>query len=248
MLIAGITGVLCLAGGWKTIARNFEWKDNLTLFLKDVHSAPNSARTNHAAGVMSLFLSQKDSIPANKEKYWQDAINYLRIALQIYPKYADANLEIGKAFMLKSMPDSTEKYWVKFRTDLMFDNSHPIVAEHNQHLSNEFHKRGRQLYAEKNIQGGIQAIEKAVYYYPQNHPAWYDLGVYYGPSQDFPKMIDAFSHAVELQPDNISYLFNLGVAYFYSGDYKNARIYFEKILTIEPNHKDAMHALSQLPR
>jgi tetratricopeptide (TPR) repeat protein len=246
-VILGITGLLIILGSGKTIARNFDWADNITLFLTDVNAAPGSARTNHAAGVINLFLSQKEKDPQKKKEYMDKAIAYLRKALAIYPKYADANLEIGRAFLILGEPDSVEKYWVKFQKDLMFSDEHPQVQQNKQYLSDLYHRKAKEMHAAGKLEQALQLLDKALFHYPANHTAWYDKGVYLMPTNDLEQMTICFEKAVELNPRSIPYLYNLAVCHFFARRYDKAKFYFNQILAIDPNHLDTKKALSQIP-
>jgi hypothetical protein len=245
--IFSLSGLLLILGSGKTIARNFDWADNITLFLKDVNAAPGSARANHAAGVINLFLSQQEKDPQKKKKLMDKSIVYLRKAIAIYPKYADANLEIGRAFLVQGEPDSVEKYWVKFQKDLMFPDEHPQVQQNKQYLSDLYHRKAKELYTAGKLQEALQLLDKALSHYPPNHAAWYDKGVYLMATNDLEQMTICFEKAVELNPRSIPYLYNLAVSYFFARRYDKAKLYFNQILAIDPNHPDTKKALSQIP-
>ena len=78
--------VLVLALGVRTVVRNADWKDNLTLFSHDVKVQPGSARVHRALG--SEFASRGQLQAASAE---------FRAALRIFPDYADAAEGYGLA-------------------------------------------------------------------------------------------------------------------------------------------------------
>ena len=89
--------ILCYSG--RTIARNPAWKDNFTLFMTDIHNSPNSAKMNNAAGGELIAQSDKDTNPAEKKKKTEQAKIYLKKALALYPKYSNAYLLLGNAYL-----------------------------------------------------------------------------------------------------------------------------------------------------
>ena len=89
--------MLCYSG--RTIARNPAWKDNFTLFMTDIHNSPNSAKMNNAAGGELIAQSDKDTNPAEKKKKTEQAKIYLKKALALYPKYSNAYLLLGNAYL-----------------------------------------------------------------------------------------------------------------------------------------------------
>jgi hypothetical protein len=61
-LAGGALLLLVVLSGLKTIARNRDWRDDLSLFSKDVHAAPNSAKThNHLAIALLKTLPAADN-------------------------------------------------------------------------------------------------------------------------------------------------------------------------------------------
>lgn len=77
---------ICILYAVFTIKRNAEWKDNLSLFTADAEKMPGSSRVN--------FMLGNELVKAGQ---MADAINYLQQAVVIYPEYAAAQLEMGKA-------------------------------------------------------------------------------------------------------------------------------------------------------
>lgn len=94
-----IFSVLMLVYAGRTIARNDAWKDNFTLFMTDIHNSPNSAKINNAAGGELIAQSEKDKDPNEKKKKIDQAKIYLKKALQLYPKYSNAYLLLGNAYL-----------------------------------------------------------------------------------------------------------------------------------------------------
>jgi tetratricopeptide (TPR) repeat protein len=101
---------------FKTITRNQDWKDSLTLFTKDVEVSDGSAKAQNAAGG-SLFekamtfrdtLMAYDKQPANepvkdrlksqfRDHLSQSKLHLLR-AVEIYPAYSAAWLTLGNIY------------------------------------------------------------------------------------------------------------------------------------------------------
>ncbi len=91
--------ILMLTYSGRTIARNPAWKDNFTLFMTDIHNSPNSAKMNNAAGGELIAQSDKDTNPLEKKKKTEQAKIYLKKALALYPKYSNAYLLLGNAYL-----------------------------------------------------------------------------------------------------------------------------------------------------
>ncbi|MEI7802129.1 MAG: hypothetical protein WCI97_05770, partial [Bacteroidota bacterium] len=94
-----VFSIMMLGYAGRTIARNPAWKDNFTLFMTDIHNSPNSAKINNAAGGELIAQSDKDTDPNEKKKKIDQAKIYLKKALELYPKYSNAYLLLGNAYL-----------------------------------------------------------------------------------------------------------------------------------------------------
>jgi tetratricopeptide (TPR) repeat protein len=79
-----VLGVLVLLLGLRTMARNRDWKDDLTLFSADVRAVPGSARAHGLLG--QEYLRRGDLVPAEAE---------LRRAITLFPDYSPAMENYG---------------------------------------------------------------------------------------------------------------------------------------------------------
>jgi protein O-mannosyl-transferase len=96
--VFGAIMVVSALFGVRTFVRNFDWKDNLTLFTADSKNSPNSAKVHTAAGATmeELALQEQDSL--KKAKLLADAQVYLNRAIEIYPKDAQPYLFLGLTY------------------------------------------------------------------------------------------------------------------------------------------------------
>lgn len=71
----------------RTWARNYDWRDNLSLFQATVAASPHSAKAHYNVAVAYQHSGRLD-----------DAVVHFRRALQIFPAYADAAYGIGRVY------------------------------------------------------------------------------------------------------------------------------------------------------
>jgi tetratricopeptide (TPR) repeat protein len=122
--------------GLKTIDRNSDWKNNLTLFAADVKNSPNSAKVHLSyANSLVKHVTENLQMPKNeKDSILNLAISHLQTAVEIYPEtavlvngkpkpvgYADAWACMGDAYFLKSRFDSAE---------IAYLNAHAVRDKH----------------------------------------------------------------------------------------------------------------------
>ena len=81
-----LLGLMVLAFGMRTVARNRDWKDNLTLYSADVRAVPDSARMRGLLGQEYLRRGELNLAAAELQK-----------AIQIFPEYPPAMENYGLA-------------------------------------------------------------------------------------------------------------------------------------------------------
>lgn len=127
-LLGGIVGVVLMLYSVKTFTRNFDWKDNFTLFRRDVRWSPNSAKVQTSAGGDMLAAANgniatlkstgelatilkdfgvKDAELSSimvqpdttiRKIMIDTAISHLNEALRIYPTHVNALNLLGNAY------------------------------------------------------------------------------------------------------------------------------------------------------
>jgi tetratricopeptide (TPR) repeat protein len=231
----------------KAISRNEEWFNGYTLVLRDVDAAPNSTKTNAAAG--GQLVERASQLPADspeRAQLLQKAIPLLTRAVTIHPGYAQAAMELGTAYFLKNTLDSSEKYYLQA---LKFKPGYPTLL---QNLCRLYNQKAIEYYNQKNILLAIENAEKAVGYDPKHANAWSNLGIFYSSIARYDKTIEAFQKATEIEPQNAEYYYSLGWAYGLrdgeSAQNDNAIFAYRKALQINPNHAAAKAALSRLQK
>jgi len=98
MLPLAIFGIVTLLYSVKTFFRNFDWKDDYTLFTKDIAISSSSAKLNNAvSGVLQDHASKGTLTLYQKEDLYKRALIHSRNAINIHPTYNNAWLLYGNA-------------------------------------------------------------------------------------------------------------------------------------------------------
>lgn len=121
----------------KTWNRSADWKNDYTLFTRDVKYVPNSALTNGNAGAryMDKGIAFKDN-PARHDSlmyYSKIAEGYLLHAVDINPKYVNSYLNLGLCYYYQKNYSLAAKAWSL--ADLYF-NDHPLTNEYAKFFTN----------------------------------------------------------------------------------------------------------------
>ncbi len=122
-IMLALLAVICMGYSYKTIDRNADWKNNLTLFAADAENSPNSAKVHlsYANSLVKEVTNNMGLPQIKKDSILDIAIQQLRMATDIYPDttvvrngkqirigYADAWACMGDAYFLKSQFDSAQ--------------------------------------------------------------------------------------------------------------------------------------------
>ena len=105
-VLAGAMALLIIVCGFRTIARNADWKNDKALFFKDIEVTPNSVLVNAdvAASYINMAYDEKDSMKGVDDIH--KGISYFDKALEIDPVHVSSFLNRSMAYLKLKRPDS----------------------------------------------------------------------------------------------------------------------------------------------
>jgi len=164
-----ITVLLAVFFGYTAMARNKDWKDNLSLYMGDIEKIPNSAHmlfyiANHITSDEYL-AEQPDSATRDSLRY--KSIEFLTRAVTIYPKYADGYQRRG--FVYDKLGE-TAKAESDYQAAMESNPSHPIV----------YNNYGTLCFNQGRYDQAMQYFEKAITYNPRYAHALNNLASVHG--------------------------------------------------------------------
>jgi tetratricopeptide (TPR) repeat protein len=89
----------------------------------------------------------------------------------------------------------------------------------------------------------IKCFKRIIEIDPNEHRAYYNLGIAYFNLDRFKEALEAYKIATSLKPDYKYGYYNIGLTYEATGNLEKALEAYEKTLRIDPNFIYAMHAL-----
>jgi|GEM_PF-375920 len=214
---------LCLVyGGW-AIARNAEWKDNITLYKADVKRSPNDTRLYHNVGsalAEEVYEQETDSL--KKLEIDNEALTYLRRGAEIYPGYADLYVEMARIYDRKKIYDSAIKY------NTLALKLNPINFTANNNLGSVLLTAGRYREA-------IPYFMLAMQYNPNFKYAYINVARCYQQLQKYDSAIINFRKLLEFEPDNIDVYTEIGTGHFMQQHYDSAAYYYSIVAKAKPD-------------
>ena len=222
--------ILLLFGG-RTIARNNDWKNNLTLLEKDVQTCPNSARIRYAYG--SALLIEKALKEENnkvlKDRDLDAAIGELQKGVSILANYNDAWYHLGIAFKEKNDAKNAVAAFDQARSYRAFSDAEHFTASGIAYGMNGQYDKS------------IADLKQATLLDPKSPDAWNNLGLYYSESGNKDSALLSLQRAISLKKDFDKAYYNVGNAYAKTGDYNNAMKNYTIAIGINPTYSDAFN-------
>lgn len=217
---------------YQTVRRNFDWKDNLTIYTHTLDYAPESIKILNNLG--NLYHTKKDfkrslefhkkAVEANPREHRtrlnlgityedmgdiKEAFRQYELSREFRPDYAQAYLHIGNLY-LKS--GDVEKAAVFFK----------IAAQYDEFNIDARNKLGN-IYFDKGLYDKAkECYERVLSIDPYIAGAHNNLANALSRLGEEDKAIKEYKKAVELEPENAEYIFNLGTEYGKEGRYDDA--------------------------
>jgi Tfp pilus assembly protein PilF len=207
----------------RTVLRNRDWQDHMTLFLHAVEVAPNSAKVHSNLGGAYLDRGLYDA-----------GFRELNASLAILPT-PQAHRNLGTAYLHKGLVEAAT---AEYRAALKLD---PRDPEANNDL-------GYVLLSQGFIEEAITSLRKALVLDPDLADAHYTLGRALAEQEHWPEAIAAYQEARRLKPDFVEASYALGLALEASGQIRAAADAFEQVLRLKPGLEMAHRRLAELYR
>jgi tetratricopeptide (TPR) repeat protein len=225
VLIAIVLAIPAIA---KTIDRNRDWEDELTLYAADMPYLEQSAKANfiYATNLRSSVVERlKSGVP--RKQIIPDAqicIRHFKQATRVYPAYADAWNNLGESFLLLlNESDSAIQYFEK-------------AVEHNPQFTAAFYNLGYTYQVTDQPEKAIPNYEKALELQPYEIKAMSNLALLYQKTGQTEKAVALNEDIITIEPGlDLPYI-NLGTYAMRGGDAAKALEYFEQAIRINPNN------------
>jgi len=214
---------LLLLYGLSAYQRNLVWKDDVALWSDVVKKSPEKARPRNNLGV-----------GFNKKGLPHEAISSLKEALRLKPGYMDAYVNLGNSYIKIGIIDEAISAYIEALT-LKPDD---VNAQIN--LAGAYGTKGL-------LDKAIYILKRLVEAEPHEPLAHYNLGIAYNLKGLKELAVMELKEVIRLEPGNIRALYYLGEIELYDmGDRESALFYYERLLSIDPEHHYAPKARGRI--
>lgn len=217
-----------------TFCRNFNWKDDLTLFRHDIDYVDESAQAHN---LLALHLMQHSSTETNamvQQDLAKEALHHFKRTLQIYPAFFNVAYDIGRVYMGLGATDSAIVY---FEQALVIDSlTLPTV-----------HIQLADLYFDQNnIDKSNQHLAAYIRVSPTDYTGYSKLSYNYFVIKDYQNSIAVNKQAIRNIPSLVEPYVNMAYAFNQMGIKDSALIYLREANLIAPNNAAVQNAIRQV--
>jgi protein O-mannosyl-transferase len=232
-LVYGSIAVLVVVAGLRTWGRNRDWKDERTLWTTALEAAPNSARVQSENGRLMMGLAENAAASgraAEAERLFTSAQRHFETSLKIYPSYS---LALDGLAMIHSMHERYDDAAVLYERALKawpgnfasLTNWGASIAEQSKRLAS----KAVALRGEGKVADSDALAREA------------DAG--------FRRALDKIDRAIAMMPSYAhAHLVRALILDPYLGDRQGARLAFEEVLRLMPNHPQRKAIENELER
>jgi hypothetical protein len=220
--------LVCFLFSVKTFSRNFDWKNDRTLFANDVKYSPNSAKINNALGGALAEDAQEEKDINKRKKIVNEAMIYINKAIEIHPTYKVPYLTKGSCYF---MTNEFEKSITQYNLALKLDPEYKIVL---QNLPIVYKGAGK--HAGETLHDNEKALnylQKAYQLDSTDYETVRLLGTCYGFKNDHAKALEYFMKGVTKMSNDPTAHRNVGVAYMSLGQADKADEYLKTAERLE---------------
>ncbi len=195
-VLAGLLAVY----GVKTLYRNSEWKNTMTLLKADVAKSPNSIILRQMYAGILLQTAQNEPSPTEHGTMLETAHQTLLMALTIDSVSLPALYNgLGNYFSQRGRGladvDSAEGY---YRKALGMDSS---KAFYRKNIAAVFITKGSLFVAQGDLDAGVKAFTQATHEDSTSEMAYSNLGAVLAMQKRYAEAIPHLQHALTLNPD-----------------------------------------------
>ena len=249
-----LISVLVLLFSVRTVIRNRDWKDGMTIWTSVLKNAPQCARAHSNLG--TEYLNRKD---------YRTALSHYQQAVSLRPEHAIFHNNLGRVYgVLGDLENAQAELMKATKLD-------PALAEAMNNLGiiyfqKKQYKEAAWLFAQSDrrkpdarvafnlakaqLQLGLPdkaqaSLQKALQLQPDYPDALLVLGVQLRKQGNNDAALDAFSRLLSIKPQDAEAHCNLGAIYYDRKDYAKAAAALEKGIAINPKLPKAYFILAE---
>lgn len=216
-----------------TVARNFDWKDRLTLFENDIKHIEKSGYAQNLLGIHLALKANQSTDTIAQKRLLKKACEHFQKSIAIYPDFLNSHFDLGRTLVKLNLNDDAITEF-KEAIRLQPDFSEPYI------------NIGILLDTKGQVKEAAEYYEKGLNLNPNKLEVYANLSYAYFRLHDFKSAIYTSHKAIEIFPTAFQPYVNLGKIFYTNQQKDSALFYFEKANQVNPNQADIISALVAL--
>jgi len=216
-----------------TIARNFDWKDRVTLFSKDIKHVSSSAQAQNLVALhIGIKANQEPSVEEQK-RLRELSCNHFYKAIEIYPDFLNPTFDLGRTLTVLGRYDEAIK---AFKSAIRIKPTY----------SPSYTSLGILFDNNRTLDSAVLYYEKSIEVNPRNLVVYNNLSYVYFRQNRLDKSIEVNKKAITQFPTAYQPYLNVGKTYLNQNMLDSALVYIEKGYQYNTNDYDMTNLLFQL--
>jgi len=203
------------------VERNLDWRNELTLWSRTVHSSPNSTRAHNNLGKAYSDIGRHE-----------EAIGLYKKALELYPAHANAYYNLGRAYSDLGDPDRAIESYKKVI------EIRPDYASAYNNIATEYKQLGM-------LQESEDFYNKALEVDPEYERGHYNLANLCVDRGEFSEAIKLYRRAMDINPWNVAIYNNLAKVYTDLGVHEEAAALYKEAIRLNPDDADVYYNIAE---
>lgn len=205
---------------FKTVVRAGEWKNQYTLFGKDIKRAPNSAHLRYYWGLAIRDKALEIADENNQKAMMLTAIEQFDKAVAIYPSYPDCYEQLGLA-------------WYRVKNGEKALESYNKALALNNTKAKTYSNIGIIYFEQGDFPKALELYTKALSLDSNYADAYFNMGSTLGMMGKYEEAITNFKKCIQFDPENPKAHQFIGVTYQNLKRDAEAKPWFEKAAILE---------------
>lgn len=207
-----------------TITRAADWKDQYTLFGKDVKKAPQSAHLRLWWGLALRDEAMEYEDTLNRNRIMRQAVDEFNAGLVIYPTYPDCYEQLGLG-------------WYRLNNRQKAFDNYTLALKYNPEKAVTYSNLGILYFESGDYVKSLELYLKATKIDPRYADGWFNLGSTYGMTGKYDLAIKSFEECIKFDPENAKAHEFLGITYQNLKQPDKAKPWFDKAKQLESRKK-----------
>ncbi|RYZ49259.1 MAG: response regulator [Sphingobacteriales bacterium] len=249
--------ILTTAYTFKTVDRNKDWKDSVTISRAGAIDSPKSARTHSAYGSSLMQLGERSTDQNARNAYFREALAETKVAIDIYPHdinyiynfgvlsyYLNDTTAARKAFA-KAVEMDPEKLNALFNLAATYETAgnhvralhyYQQVQKKDSAFQNVTYSVANSAIKQNMHDLAIVNLRAFLRHVPSHADAHNVLGVAYYNKQQLDLALHHFNQALRYAPNRHDIYANAASVYYSQQQYAKAAQYYEQALKYNPGN------------